>query len=284
MPKKDTYKILIVEDDEDLIEMLGRYFHVQGYDIVRASWGEEALKIALDEQPDLILEDIRLPDIDGFEVVRQLRNNRKTRDIPVIFLTDRRSKEDRLAGLELGAVDYITKPFDVQELRLRVQNVIKRIESDQYFNPITNMPDGLFVRDEIEDMFGRSDWGIVTAGVRGLTLFRNRFGFIAADEVSRSLSLILSGICKNDGRNEPFLGQLGPAEFILITSADRVPVLAKKCEERIMSSIPQFYPMDSKVNPTETMELERLTARISHITAGKKVDTYFELRDFLNKS
>ncbi len=284
MPKKDTYKILIVEDDEDLMEMLAGYFHVQGYDTIRAHWGEEAIQLATEQVPDLMFQDIRLPDFDGFEVVRRLRSNRKTKNIPVIFLTDRREKKDRLAGLELGAVDYVTKPFDVQELRLRVQNVITRIESDQYFNPITNMPDGLFVRQEIEEMLKKKDWGIVTAGVRGIHKFRDRFGFVAADDVSRSLSLILEGVCKNEGSNDLFLGQLGPAEFIIITVASRVAQLAKKCEIRLDHAIPQFYPMDSKVNPTESLIIERLLPRITKITSDNGIKNYVELREFLNKS
>ncbi len=280
MPKKDRYKILIVEDDEDLMEMLRGYFHVQGYDVLRANWGEEALQIAATKMPDLILEDVRLPDIDGFEVVRRLRSDRKTKNIPVIFLTDRRAKRDRLAGLELGAVDYITKPFDVQELRLRVQNAIDRLESDQYFNPVTNMPDGLFVRDEIESMLGRSDWGVVTAGLNGIRNFRNKFGFIAANEVSRSLSVILGGVCKNDASHEPFLGQLGPAEFIIITTADRTQMLANACSERLSNAIPQFYPMESR----ENNEDEQLLPRISEVSSQKGIKSYVQLRDFLNKN
>ncbi len=280
MPKKDRYKILIVEDDEDLMEMLRGYFHVQGYDVLRANWGEEALQIAANEKPDLILEDVRLPDIDGFEVVRRLRSDRKTKNIPVIFLTDRRGKRDRLAGLELGAVDYITKPFDVQELRLRVQNAIDRLESDQYFNPVTNMPDGLFVRDEIETMLGRNDWGIVTAGLNGIRDFRNQFGFIAANEVSRSLSVILGGVCKSDANHEPFLGQLGPAEFIIITTADRTTKLAKACTERLNNAIPQFYPMENK----DDQEENKLLPRISEVSSSKGISSYVQLRDFLNNN
>jgi len=280
MPKKDRYKILIVEDDEDLMEMLRGYFHVQGYDVLRANWGEEALQIAASEKPDLILEDVRLPDIDGFEVVRRLRSDRKTKNIPVIFLTDRRSKRDRLAGLELGAVDYITKPFDVQELRLRVQNALDRLESDQYFNPVTNMPDGLFVRDEIETMLDRNDWGVVTAGLNGIRDFRSQFGFIAANEVSRSLSVILGGLCKSDTSHEPFLGQLGPAEFIIITTSDRTKKIAKACTERLSNAIPQFYPMERKDNYDES----RLLPRISEVSSSKGINSYVQLRDFLNNN
>ncbi|MEM6529890.1 MAG: response regulator, partial [Chloroflexota bacterium] len=113
-------RILIVEDDLDLAEMLNAYFKVQDYEVLMASWGEEALRISREEVVDIVVLDIRLPDIDGYEVCRQMRGQRQTENTPIIFLTEKRDRVDKLQGLELGVVDYITKPFDIQELRLRV--------------------------------------------------------------------------------------------------------------------------------------------------------------------
>jgi DNA-binding response OmpR family regulator len=122
----DKPQILIVEDDLDLAEMLNAYFRVQNYEVLTAAWGEEALKISREQTLQLIMLDIRLPDIDGYEICRQLRTQRRTQDVPIIFLTEKRDRVDKLQGLELGVVDYITKPFDIQELRLRVRNAISR--------------------------------------------------------------------------------------------------------------------------------------------------------------
>jgi DNA-binding response OmpR family regulator len=107
--------LLIVEDDVYVADMLNAYFNVQGYKVLTAHWGEDGVKVCLSHLPDLVILDIRLPDIDGFEVARRLRENRRTQDIPIIFLTEKREREDRLEGLKLEAEDYITKPFDIQE-------------------------------------------------------------------------------------------------------------------------------------------------------------------------
>ena len=115
-------KILIVEDDLDIAEMLNAYFRVQGYEVFTVNWGEDGVRAAQTVLPDLMILDIRLPDIDGYEVARRVRSDRRTSDIPIIFLTEKRERIDRLQGFEVGADDYITKPFDVQELRLRVRN------------------------------------------------------------------------------------------------------------------------------------------------------------------
>jgi DNA-binding response OmpR family regulator len=113
-------KILIVEDDLDIAEMLNGYFRIQGYEVFTVNWGEDGIRATQTIQPDLIILDIRLPDIDGYEVARRVRSDRRTHETPIIFLTEKRERLDRLQGFEVGADDYITKPFDVQELRLRV--------------------------------------------------------------------------------------------------------------------------------------------------------------------
>lgn len=284
MSNKERYTILIVEDDEDLMEMLGGYFHVQGYDVLRAHWGQEAIDLATQHIPDLILQDIRLPDIDGFTVIGRLRKQRKTKNIPVIFLTERRERKDRLTGLELGAVDYVTKPFDVQELRLRVQNVVQRIESDTYFNPITSMPDGLLLRNEIESMLKANDWGMVTAGVRGIENFRNRYGFVAADDVTRSVSLILTRVCEEEQIQKPFVGQLGPAEFVIITTAERTEKIAKQCETWLEPAIPWFYPMETRETLPQIPDDERLSPIVSQLSSTKGITSYEGLRNYLTEN
>jgi DNA-binding response OmpR family regulator len=119
-------KLLIVEDDADTAEMLSLFFEKEGYQVTSTAWGQDALEFCQEMQPDVILLDIRLPDIDGFEVCRQLHNSFQTSHIPVICLTERREQVDKIDGLEAGAIDYVTKPFNLHELKLRVRNALRR--------------------------------------------------------------------------------------------------------------------------------------------------------------
>ena len=121
-----TKKLLIVEDDADTVEMLSLFFEEEGYRILSTAWGQDALKLCQELLPDLILLDIRLPDIDGFEVCRQLHNFFQTSHIPVICLTEKKEQADKIEGLEAGAIDYVTKPFNLHELKLRVRNAMRR--------------------------------------------------------------------------------------------------------------------------------------------------------------
>ncbi|MEL6310016.1 MAG: response regulator transcription factor, partial [Chloroflexota bacterium] len=168
----DKPHILIVEDDLDLSDMVSSYFRVQNYDVDTAAWGEEALKIASEHDLDLIMLDIRLPDIDGFELCRRLRNKRRTQDTPIIFLTEKRDRVDKLQGLELGVVDYITKPFDIQELRLRVRNAINRSQTPASNNPVTDLPEGELVQEKLGILLDSSNWAVLQVSINNLSTFR----------------------------------------------------------------------------------------------------------------
>ncbi len=166
----DKQCILIVEDDIDLAEMLNAYFRVQGYEVLAAAWGEDAVRIAQQSAPDIALLDIRLPDIDGYEVCRRLRTHRRTESIPIIFLTERRDRIDKLQGLELGVVDYITKPFDIQELRLRVRNALRRAKLETLVNPVTGLSEGKLVDEQLQKLVGASHWAVTVMLVKAWTI------------------------------------------------------------------------------------------------------------------
>ena len=163
----------------------------------------------------MILLDIRLPDIDGYEVCRQLRTFHTTRNIPIIFLTERNERSDRLAGLELGVVDYITKPFDIQELRLRARNAMRRA-GGMYAkeNPVTGLVEGEPVERRLEQLAGGDEeWGLLLVTLRGLNHFREQYGFVASDDVLRAASLILKNVIKESGDEDDLVGQLAYNEF-----------------------------------------------------------------------
>jgi DNA-binding response OmpR family regulator len=138
-------RLLVVEDDNDISNMLKIYFTGLDYDVDVAPRGLEALEKTRQVLPHLIVLDIMLPDIDGYEVCRNLRKSTRTSHIPVIFLTQKDERSDKLQGLELGADDYITKPFDIEELKLRVQGAIRRSEREALTDPRSGLPAGRLI-------------------------------------------------------------------------------------------------------------------------------------------
>ena len=264
---KRNQAIFIVEDDIDLAEMLRAYFRVQGYDVTVASRGQDAIEEILENVPDVVVLDIRLPDIDGYEVCRQLRRSRKTQHVPVIFLTEKREREDKLAGLELGAVDYITKPFDIQELRLRVRNALRRTQMSTLLNPVTGLPEGTLVREQLAQLLNQTDWGVVMAGIRGLNKFRDKFGFVAADDVSRAVTLMIANAVQESGGGDDFVGHADSGDFVILTSSDHCQKLAERCMVRLHPSIQYFYPALERQRLHELPESERLTVHVAAVSA-----------------
>ena len=127
-------RILVVEDDFDISNMLRIYFSGQGYEVQVAPRGGDALMLTRKQLPQLIVLDIMLPDMNGYDVCRELRSTTRTSHIPIIFLTQKDERSDKIAGLELGADDYITKTFDIEELKLRVKNR-SSVRADNYTDP-----------------------------------------------------------------------------------------------------------------------------------------------------
>lgn len=266
---KKSQSIFIVEDDNDLAEMLRAYFRVQGYNVEVAPRGQDAVTGIAENVPDVVVLDIRLPDIDGYEVCRQLRGSRKTQHIPVIFLTEKREREDKLAGLELGAVDYITKPFDIQELRLRVRNALRRAQMSTLLNPVTGLPEGQLVREQLTKMLKQGDWGVVLAGIRGLNKFRDKFGFVAADDVSRAVTLMLANAVQESGNGDNFVGHTDSGDFVILTTADNCQKLAERCLVRLHPSIQYFYPALERQRLHELPESERLTVHVAAVSSDQ---------------
>jgi DNA-binding response OmpR family regulator len=258
----DKAKILIVEDDLDLSEMLNAYFRVQNYDVLTAAWGKEAIDISKDENLNLIMLDIRLPDIDGYEVCRQLRMQRRTQDVPIIFLTEKRDRVDKLQGLELGVVDYITKPFDIQELRLRVRNAISRVARQTVTNPVTDLPEVELAEERLNSLLHEEQpWALLLVSIQGLREFRELYGFVAADDVMRAVTLMVRNAVREHGGEEDFIGHLAPEDFVIITAPDKVGLIRERIENRIRQSREYFYPLKDRERAREGTFTEYLRMR-----------------------
>lgn len=260
-------KILIVEDDLDVAEMLNAYFRVQGYDVFTVNWGEDGVRSCQTTHPDLIILDIRLPDIDGYEVARRLRADRRTADIPIIFLTEKRDRSDRLQGLEIGADDYITKPFDVQELRLRVRNALKRVSQGSLTNPVTGLPEGALVDEKLAEICNKDGVALLLVSIENMVSFREAYGFVASDDVLRAISLMIVNTMRETSRPEDFLGHLSGADFILVVPPSNLAALSEKLRLRLEQSIEYFYPIKDREQMAKS--LRRLNMKMASMPSLK---------------
>ncbi|MEM7034082.1 MAG: response regulator, partial [Chloroflexota bacterium] len=238
------YTLLIVEDDPDTSEMLRVYFEAQGYQVVLAATGSEALEQCHDQLPDLILLDVRLPDFDGFEVGKRLQDDLRTSRLPVIFVTERRERDYRIAGLKLGAIDYITKPFDIQELRLRVRNALRRAGSQN--NPVTGLPGEKLTGNRLELILERESWAVISLTLKGLSIFNEIYGFVARDDVLRAVALILTSAVDETGTIDDFVGHPIEDRFVVISHVSKLDSLSKHIEDRLNQAMTYFYPIHDR--------------------------------------
>jgi DNA-binding response OmpR family regulator len=276
-------KILIVEDDLDVAEMLNAYFRVQGYEVFTVNWGEDGVRAAQTVMPDLMILDIRLPDIDGFEVARRVRIDRRTNEIPIIFLTEKRERSDRLQGFEVGADDYITKPFDVQELRLRVRNALKRVSQGSLTNPVSGLPEGPLVEERLSEIIHKSGWALLHISINHLEAFREAYGFVASDDVLRAISLMVHNTMKETGSTDNFLGHISPTDFVVVVSPDSLTPFQERIKSRLEQSLDYFYPI--KDRESASRQGDRLAIRIHEMPSiyGRYTSVDQLKKDLLSK-
>ncbi|MGD8405252.1 MAG: response regulator [Anaerolineales bacterium] len=260
-------KILVVEDDLDVAEMLNAYFRVQGYEVFTVNWGEDGVRACQTVDPDLVVLDIRLPDIDGYEVARRLRTDRRTQDVPIIFLTEKRDRDDRLHGLELGADDYITKPFDIQELRLRVRNTLQRATQGSLNNPVSELPDGALVDEKLRELLQASKWSLILVSIINLDIFRDAYGFVASDDVLRAISLMIKNAMREGGDADEFVGHLTPTDFVLVVSSGNLSALQQLISKRLEQSLDYFYPIKDREQAAKSAN--RLVIKVVEVPSGR---------------
>lgn len=234
-------RILIVEDDFDISNMLRIFFTGQGYHVEVAARGNDALETCRKKLPDLIVLDIMLPDMDGYTVCKELRTTTRTSHIPIIFLTQRDERSDRIAGLELGADDYITKPFDIEELKLRVRTAINVHKRLNMTDPTTGLPSSRLIEEQLRSLMKAEDWTYLQVGLDNIEPFNDAYGFVARDEALRFTALLLNEIVDEYGTLNDFIGHASSYTFVLITMSENYQEIAAELKSRFNEGITAHY-------------------------------------------
>ena len=260
-------RLLVVEDDIDIGNMLKIYFSGMDFDVDVAMRGKDALEKTRQVLPHLIVLDIMLPDIDGYEVCRNLRTNMRTSHIPVIFLTQKDERSDKLQGLELGADDYITKPFDIEELKLRVQGAIRRSERESLTDPRSGLPAGRLIEDQLRRIIRQKGWALLDARVNNFEPFKDVYGFVAGDDVLRFTSMLIGEIVDELGTTSDFIGHAGGDNFIIITTEEKAEAIKNRLKERFDNEVQTHYNfMDRQQGFVQAPTAEGTTVKVPFMT------------------
>jgi diguanylate cyclase (GGDEF)-like protein len=260
-------RLLVVEDDIDIGNMLKIYFSGMDFDVDVAVRGSDALEKTKQVLPHLIVLDIMLPDIDGYEVCRSLRTNMRTSHIPVIFLTQRDERSDKLQGLELGADDYITKPFDIEELKLRVQGAIRRSERESLTDPRSGLPAGRLIEEQLRRIIRQKGWALLDARVNNFEPFKDVYGFVAGDDVLRFTAMMIGEVVDEVGSTSDFIGHAGGDNFIVITTEEKAEAMKARLKERFDNEVLTHYNfMDRQQGFVQAPAADGTTVKVPFMT------------------
>jgi DNA-binding response OmpR family regulator len=232
-------RLLLIEDDPDVAEMLLMYFEALSYEVLHADNGKEGIELARTKFPNLILLDVMLPDMDGYEICLKLRRMSLTKYIPTLFLTQKDERASKVKGLELGADDYITKPFDIDELRLRVENAIRRATRENLHEARSGLPTGQLIQDERNRRKG-SRFRELVFKIHGFSTYTDVYSFMAANDVIYHAAKTIRDVLSERGQNDDFVG-LDKDDFVVLTTVDDPRYLETAITERFNQLVSSFY-------------------------------------------
>ncbi|MBI5360487.1 MAG: response regulator [Planctomycetes bacterium] len=210
-------RILIVDDEPDILKILGNRLEHAGYDVAKASDGIEALEKVEGANPDLIVLDVMMPHLDGFGVCRKLRESVVTSLIPIIFLTAKGQTVDKISGIKSGADEYVTKPFDFDELEARIEELLRRKQQILSANPLTGLPGNISIAEEIQKRIkGNEKFAVCYLDINNFKSYNDRYGYQKGDSVLFQTSRLIMDAVRDSGVKNAFIGHIGGDDFIVI--------------------------------------------------------------------
>lgn len=235
-------KILVIDDTELMVKLTTDVLTEHGYEVVSANNGVDGIKMVASEKPDLVFLDVVMPGIDGFEVCKLLRKDESNNLIPIIMLTAQGNEEDKLAGLELGADDYITKPFNPRELVSRVRNTLLRIDRNRLANPLTGLPGNTEIQSEINYRIAKDIiFSVLYLDVDNFKAYNDVYGFSHGDRAIKLIADILMDNVRTFGSRNDFIGHIGGDDFVVITDPQHADALCENIIKEFDERVPELY-------------------------------------------
>lgn len=234
-------KVLLIDDEVPLLEVMKTNLEIEGYEVVTEMSGETGLVSAVVEQPDIIILDIMMPDVDGWEICQRLRSDTRTKYIPIVMLTALDETHHVVKGFECGADDYLAKPFDNQELFARIKSALSKASKGMAVDPLTKLPGKHQIYEETRkrlEMRGKF-FAFLYVDISNLRFINYRFGVDRGDRLIRSLANILRDLVISD---EEFLGYMGEDDFVVLTVPLRVDQIFSGLASRFDQAVKEICP------------------------------------------
>jgi len=235
-------RVLVVDDDEKVAAICREVLTGLGFEVEVSSCLEDAHRALRERRPDVLLLDVQLPDGDGYHFLEELKAERASGYISVIFISARTETSAKVRALKLGADDYLTKPFDALELGARVEMVLRRKEQELGASPTTQLPGSGAIEREVQRRLAeRKPFAFCYLDLDNLKAYNDYYGFAKADGVIRQTGDLLREIFTQEGLSGDFLGHVAGDDFVFVTDAESVDRLCKSAVETFDRIIPLYY-------------------------------------------
>lgn len=268
-------QVLVVDDDPLMRRIVTQSLDRAIYELVEAESGASGIQCAIEQRPDLILLDVMMPEMDGFEVIRRLRSHPMTQGIPIILLTALGEMSEKVFGMQLGADDYITKPFDPRELRARVQTHLKRSEQYIQSSPLTNLPGNHAIHQIISARLeSHEPIAVIYFDLSNFKSYNDRYSWLAGDEIIKRLGEIIVNSVIQSGDKDIFVGHIGGDDFVVVTRPEFAEKVGRDAVNAFDQMIPQLYaPQDRANGYIESMDRQGDLRRVPLVSLGAAIVT-----------
>ncbi len=240
------YRILACDDDPDILDVIDITFSSEGFEVFTAEDGQKAWDILQRIHVDVVIADYVMPNMDGVTLCSKIKNDPLLCQIPVLLVTGKGETEDKITGLRSGADDYIVKPFEPQELVLRVENLLKRTKLILDTNPLTHLPGNNAITEELNKFINSNKiFGVVYADLNHFKSYNDKYGFAAGDN---AIKLTASIICEEVKKIDPnaFIGHIGGDDFVFITEqTEKIEQICENIIQKFDQIIPKLYDEQS---------------------------------------
>ncbi len=265
--------ILVADDDDDILRFVEVNLRLEGFEVITAADGEQALRAAHEIVPDMILLDVMMPKLDGFEVCERLRRDGRTSHISIIMLTAKSMSADKVVGLTAGADDYIIKPFDPVELVARVKSSLRRTRQMRDVNPLTQLPGNVQVQEEVARRVATAaPFALLYIDLDNFKAFNDHYGFLRGDEAIALLARCVRDAMGDDP--DAFIGHVGGDDLVAIVEPGRAETAVKGLISCWDASIADLYdPEDAERGYIEIPDRQKVMHRFPVMTVSIGIAT-----------
>lgn len=255
MSAKPSERILIVDDEESIRKIIAFQLKKVGYETILGTNGREGVELARNHLPDLILLDLMMPELDGHQVVELLKADYITSQIPIIILTAKFAKADRMAGLSAGVNDYLTKPFELTELLVRIRNVLDWSKKQRAANPLTGLPGNVTIEEELEKVIDSGEkFAVVYVDLDNFKAFNDSYGYSQGDMAIRETAKILMDATRIRGSGTEFVGHIGGDDFLYIAPIETAEAIGRYVIDQFTDSLTKLVrPEDLRAGYLEAV-------------------------------